>query len=81
MNEYCQRRMPLSALAHHEFDPNTHLCEIGSHTAHKVDVHQVWLCPERSQSRSLERLPPLEKRVKALATVARVNLDLKLANG
>ena len=60
---------------------DTHLCQLRSYTAHNVDVHHVWLRPERSQARPLQGFPPLGKLVKALVTLARVNLNLKLADG
>lgn len=59
----------------------THLCQFGCHTAHMADVDQVWLRPERSQPRRLERFPPLVKVVKALTPASRVDLQLKLADG
>jgi hypothetical protein len=60
---------------------DTHLCQLRSYTAHNVDVHHVWLRPERSQARPLQGFPPLGKLVKSLVTLARVNLNLKLADG
>jgi len=60
---------------------DTHLRQLRSCTAHNVDVHHVWLRPEGSQARRLQGFPPLGKLVKSLVTLARVNLDLKLADG
>ena len=60
---------------------DTHLRQLRSCTAHNVDVHHVWLSPEGSQARRLQGLPPLGKLIKSLVTLARVNLDLKLADG
>jgi len=59
----------------------TYLCKLGPYAAHDVDVHQVWLCPERPQACRLQRFPPVDKEVKALMTVQGMNLQLKLPDG
>ena len=61
-----------------------HLCEFWPHAAHNVDVHQVRLCPERTETRSLNSCPtcpPTGEVLKVLVAVACVDLELELTDG
>ena len=57
-----------------------HLCELWPHPAHNVDVHQVRLCPERTEARSLQSCPPACEVLKVLVAVAFVDLEFELTN-
>src|SRR6266702_64123 len=82
INEYYEGRVQFSTKAPEErTNEHTHLCELWPRTAHDVDVHQVRLRPERPEARRLERGPPVGKVLKMLPAVARVDLELELADG
>ena len=48
---------------------------------HSVDVHQVRLCPERTETHSLQSCPPAGEVLKVLVAVARVDLELEPTDG
>ena len=58
----------------------TDLHQLWPHTAHNVDVNQVWLHPDRPQARHLESRPPACKVLTVLAAIARVDLELELTD-
>ena len=58
-----------------------HLCELWPHAAYNVDVHQVRLCPERAEARSLQSCPPAGEVLEVLVAFARVDLELELTDG
>lgn len=88
INEYCvqpknQSRNPVSASTQSSRTLNRkrYLCQLGSCAAHHVDVHHVRLRPERSQTGPFQRRPPPRELVETLVPLARMNLDLQLADG